>query len=137
MITSGFHFLLLTLGNMIFYEIFYWMLAWGKANRIFVNLGWLQIDWRFSSFVPLIIMASVITIPVGILGSYLVNYAYIKEALNNDGKLWISQFMMWLSTPVGFTIVSLWHPKEEPLNFTRISFAFTLLLLAQVVMRYK
>ena len=137
MITSGFHFLLLTLGNMIFYEIFYWMLAWGKANRIFVNLGWLQIDWRFSSFVPLIIMASVITIPVGILGSYLVNYAYIKEALNNDGKLWISQFMMWLSTPVGFTIVSLWHPQEEPLNFTRISFAFTLLLLAQVVMRYK
>ena len=137
MITSGFHFLLLTLGNMIFYEIFYWMLAWGKANRIFVNLGWLQIDWRFSSFVPLIIMASVITIPVGILGSYLVNYAYIKEALNNDGKLWISQFMMWLSTPVGFTIVSLWHPQEEPLNFTRISFSFTLLLLAQVVMRYK
>ena len=137
MITSGFHFLLLTLGNMIFYEIFYWMLAWGKANRIFVNLGWLQIDWRFSSFVPLIIMASVITIPVGILGSYLVNYAYIKEALNNDGKLWISQFMMWLSTPVGFTIVSLWHPQEEPLNFTRISFAFTLLLLAQVVRRYK
>ena len=110
--------MLLTLGNMIFYEIFYWMLAWGKANRIFVNLGWLQIDWRFSSFVPLIIMASVITIPVGILGSYLVNYAYIKEALNNDGKLWISQFMMWLSTPVGFTIVSLWHPQEEPLNCT-------------------
>ena len=137
MTTSAFHFLLLTLGNMIFYEVFYWMLAWGKDNRIFVNLGWLQIDWRFSSFVPLIIIASAITVPVGIMGSYLVNYAYIKEALNNDGKLWISQFMMWLSTPVGFTIVSLWHPQEEPLNFTRISVAFTLLLAAQVVMRYK
>lgn len=111
------------------------MSEWAKANQRIV-IEFLKIDWDVPNYWLFVLLASAATLPVGFVGGYVTNFAYIRESLNS-GSLWISQFMLWLAAPIAFFIFSKLFLPEPPASWPRVVIAVILLLSAQLVLRWK
>jgi len=132
-----FHFLSLTVANISFYYLLWLMQKWAKNGmHIFLDLKFFQIDFQASNFFFFICVATLITLPLNYLAQIPFNAGYLGAA-QNGGSLKLSQFMLWLSTPVSYTIFVLWKLRvEEPINWVGFGVALVFLTLAQAAIRF-
>lgn len=132
-----FQFVLMSVANISFYYLLWLMNKWAK-NGLHIFWDWkiFQIDIQVSNFFFFICVATLITLPLNYLAQLPFNAGYLGVA-QDSGALRLSQFMLWLSTPVSYTIFVLWKLRaEEPINWLGFSIAILLLILAQFAIRF-
>ena len=125
-----------TVGNFVFYEALRLMVVWGQDQRIIIKIyNFVLLDWSFSSFLMYIVVVSLITAPIGYIGSLFFNYSYVSESLAHESNMWFAQVIVWTSAPLAFVLLNWVHGKEF-LNL-RIVIALLLFVAARVVLSYK
>lgn len=132
-----FNFILMSVANISFYYLLWLMNKWAKNGlHIVWDLRVWQFDIQISNFYLFVGVATLMTLPLNYLAQLPFNTGYLGAA-QASGELKISQFMLWLSTPVSYTIFALWKLRvEEPMNWVGFSIGILLLTLAQVAIRF-
>lgn len=120
-------FLLMVLGNAIFYEMLFKLTDYG-ADRKFFGIQF-QSDFWYTAFFTLI------TLPLTYLGALVFNYAYLKQGMGHDANLWFPQFMVWCAAPIAFTLLNTFQ-RGSALEW-RTAVSLALLALAMLVRYYK
>ncbi|OGF75179.1 hypothetical protein A3C77_03800 [Candidatus Giovannonibacteria bacterium RIFCSPHIGHO2_02_FULL_45_13] len=113
------------------------MNGWAKNGfRIVWDLKILQIDLQINNFFLFVCVATLILLPLNYFAQIPFNAGYLGAA-QGGGSLKLSQFMLWFSTPISFTIFALWKLRiEEPINWVGFSVGILFLILAQVAIRF-
>lgn len=127
----------MSVANISFYYLLWLMNKWAK-NGFHILWDWkiLQIDIHASNFYVFVFVATLVTLVFNYLAQIPFNMGYLGEA-QNSGSLKLSQFMLWLSTPISYTIFALWKLRaEEPINWVGFSIGVLFLILAQISIRF-
>lgn len=132
-----FNFVAMSIANISFYYLLWLMNKWAKNGlHILWDLKIFQIDIQVSNFFLFICVATLVTLPLNYLAQLPFNTGYLGVA-QDSGALKLSQFMLWLSTPISYTIFAVWKLRvEEPMNWVGFSVAILLLILAQFAIRF-
>ncbi len=131
------NFVFMSVANVSFYYLLWLMNKWAKDGfHIFWDLKILQIDFYVSNFYLFIMTATLITLPLNYLAQLPFNAGYLGAA-ESGGSLKLSQFMLWLSAPISYTIFVLWKLRaEEPIHWVGFGVAVFFLILAQLAIRF-
>src|SRR3989338_9973258 len=120
-------FLMLLIGNIFLYQIFFWLIDVPGTKKL---LG-LQTDslWLYTAYFTFISMF------VAYPAVYLIHMAIVRQSLINiDVKVIV--MLMWLANPVALLISEYFNRGQLNLS-PRTVIGLLLILAAQVVMRWK
>ena len=120
-------FLMLLGGNLILYQIFFWLIDIPGTKKF---LG-IQTDslWLYTFYFSLLSML------VAFPAAYLIHMAIVRQSLINiDVKVIV--MLMWLANPVALLISEYFNRGQMNLS-PRIVIGLLLIIAAQVVMRWK
>ncbi len=120
-------FLLATAGQLIIYEVLFWIIDGAVAKKIFF--------WQFDSLFAYAFFATLIGCSLTSFGGALVNYALILQAQGHGNNLWHGQFLVWASAPLLFTILS-YFQRGIPFD-RRTVISLSMLFLAMLVRQSK
>src|SRR3989344_3543049 len=120
-------FLMLLTGNVILYQVFFWLIDVGGTKKF---LG-LQADslWLYTAYFTFVSMF------VAFPAVYLIHMAIVRQSLINiDVKVIV--MLMWLANPVALLISEYFNRGQMNLS-PRIVIGLLLIIAAQAVMRWK
>src|SRR3989338_2064971 len=120
-------FLMLLGGNLILYQIFFWLIDIPGTKKF---LG-IQTDslWLYTFYFSLLSML------VAFPAAYLIHMAIVRQSLINiDVKVIV--MLMWLANPVALLISEYFNRGQMNLS-PRIVIGLLLIIAEQVVMRWK
>ncbi|OGF73265.1 hypothetical protein A2W54_04665 [Candidatus Giovannonibacteria bacterium RIFCSPHIGHO2_02_43_13] len=120
-------FLMLLIGNIFLYQIFFWLIDVPGTKKL---LG-LQTDslWLYTAYFSFISMF------VAYPAVYLIHMAIVRQSLVNiDVKVIV--MLIWLANPVALFISEYFNRGQLNLSL-RVVIGFLLMAAAQVVMRWK
>ena len=120
-------FFLATAGQLLIYEVLFWIIDGAAAKKIF--------GWQFDSLFAYTFVATVIGCSITSIGGSLVNYALILQARDHSQNLWYGQFVVWASAPILFTFLARF---QRNISFdARTVISLMLLFLAMIVRNWK
>lgn len=120
-------FLLMVVGNAIFYQGLFLLTDFGASKKVFGIQ--FQSDFWYVAFFTLL------TLPLGYLGGFFFNYAYLRQAIGHGSNLWFPQFVVWCSAPTAFFILNTFQ-RHTPVD-TRTMISLMLLFAAMLVKYWK
>ena len=120
-----FSIILMLSGNMILYQIYFWMISfYGKK---FYGLE-INNPFLFSAYFTLI------TLLVAYAGATLINWGLLRESLTHRENTWLPPLLLGITNIVALSIITYLKRGELGLDF-RTSTALALMVIAQIVMR--
>jgi len=140
---TALNFFILVCGNVVMYYGLFKLMDWSATKSLFypvlklapARLEWIQF-WKFESLGGYVVGFGIFaTLFVFMLGGMLFNWAYLSEGLRHGQDLFFPQFLVWGAAPISFTIMNWIYYNHLPDGRTWI--AFLLLVVAQVVLRWK
>lgn len=143
MLKTLFNFLLMIVGNSIFYYALFKLSDWSGTLAIHypvLHISPMRLEWfqliKFESLVAYVVGFSLVsTFTIFFIGGLIFNWAYLAEGLKYHQNLFFPQFLVWCATPVAFVGMNWIYYGRLP--DSRMIVAFLFLIAAQLVMRWK